>query len=203
MQVHSDRDQFLGFAYVNPHTLIAARIVGRDRAYPLDASLLVHRLRVALALRERLYREPYYRLVFGESDGLPGLVLDRYGDVIVGQIATAGMDRAARRGRSRPSTKVVGAATLVWKNDSGARELEGLAKVVGVHANDEWAAAPDELDVREAGLRLRRAAGRRARRPAGSTIRPPIAQRLRALSCRRARACSTCAATWAPGRSPR
>ena len=58
VQVQSDRDQFLGFAYVNPRTLIAARIVGRDAAYPPDASLLVHRLRVALALRERLYREP-------------------------------------------------------------------------------------------------------------------------------------------------
>src|SRR3954465_7635082 len=52
VQVHSDRDQFLGFAYVNPRTLIAARIVTRDAAYPLDRSLLVHRLRVALALRE-------------------------------------------------------------------------------------------------------------------------------------------------------
>ena len=56
VQVHSDRDQFLGHAYVNPRTLIAARIVGRDAAYPLDPSLLVHRLRVALSLRERLYR---------------------------------------------------------------------------------------------------------------------------------------------------
>src|SRR4051794_38487793 len=93
VQVHSDRDQFLGHAYVNPRTLIAARIVGRDASFPLDASLLVHRLRVALALRERLYREPFYRLVFGESDGLPGLVLDRYGDVIVAQSSTAGMDR--------------------------------------------------------------------------------------------------------------
>ena len=53
VQVHSDRDQFLGFAYVNPRTLIAARIVGRDAAYPLDGGLLVHRLRVALALQKR------------------------------------------------------------------------------------------------------------------------------------------------------
>ena len=53
----------------------------------------MHRLRVALALRERLYREPFYRLVFGESDGLPGLVLDRYGDVLVAQSGTAGIDR--------------------------------------------------------------------------------------------------------------
>jgi 23S rRNA (cytosine1962-C5)-methyltransferase len=150
VQVHSDRDQFLGFAYVNPRTLIAARIVGRDAAYPLDASLLVHRLRVALGLREKLYREPYYRLAFGESDGLPGLVLDRYGDVIVAQSGTAGIDRV--RGEIEAAVaKVVGSKLVVWKNDSSARELEGLAEVVGVRANNEWAAPPDEVSVREQG----------------------------------------------------
>jgi 23S rRNA (cytosine1962-C5)-methyltransferase len=91
-RVVSDRDQFLGHAYVNPHALICARIVGRDAAQPLDRALIEQRLKVALALRERVSRAPYYRLVFGESDQLPGLVLDRYGDVLVGQIATAGME---------------------------------------------------------------------------------------------------------------
>jgi len=150
VQVHSDRDQFLGFAYVNPRTLIAARIVGRDPAYPLDASLLVHRLRVALALRERLYREPFYRLVYGESDGLPGLVVDRYGDVVVAQSGTAGIDRL--RGEIEAAiNKVIGATTLVWKNDSSARELEGLAEVVGVSQGGEWLAAPEEITLREQG----------------------------------------------------
>jgi len=148
VQVVSDRDQFLGFAYVNPRTLIAARIVGRDPAYPLDGSLLVHRLRVALALRERLYREPYYRLVFGESDGLPGLVLDRYGDLVVAQSSTAGIDRL-RAEIEAAVEKVVHAKTLVWKNDSGARELEGLEK--GVSAAGA-AALPAEIQVREQGV---------------------------------------------------
>ena len=148
VQVLSDRDQFLGFAYVNPRTLIAARIIGRDAAYPLDASLIVHRLRVALALRERLYREPYYRLVFGESDGLPGLVLDRYGDVVVAQSGTAGIDRL-RAEVEAAVEKVIHAKTLVWKNDSSARELEGLDKNVTV-AGD--AALPAEISVREQGV---------------------------------------------------
>jgi 23S rRNA (cytosine1962-C5)-methyltransferase len=148
VQVLSDRDQFLGFAYVNPRTLIAARIVGRDPAYPLDGSLLVHRLRVALALRERLYREPYYRLVFGESDGLPGLVLDRYGDLVVAQSGTAGIDRL-RAEIEAAVEKVVQAKTLVWKNDSGARELEGLER--GVSAAGA-AALPTEIQVREQGV---------------------------------------------------
>jgi 23S rRNA (cytosine1962-C5)-methyltransferase len=151
VQVHSDRDQFLGFAYVNPRTLIAARIVGRDADYPLDGSLLVHRLRVALALRERLYREPFYRLVYGESDGLPGLVLDRYGDVVVAQSGTAGIDRLQAEVEAAVA-KVVGVKTLVWKNDSSARDLEGLAKVIGVRGNNEWITAPAEVTVREQGL---------------------------------------------------
>jgi 23S rRNA (cytosine1962-C5)-methyltransferase len=151
VQVLSDRDQFLGFAYVNPRTLIAARIVSRDPAYPLDASLLVHRLRVAQALRERLYAAPFYRLVFGESDGVPGLVLDRYGDVVVAQSGTAGIDRL-RAEVEAAVLKVTDAKTVVWKNDSGARELEGLAPVTGVHVDGEWTPAPAEATVREQGI---------------------------------------------------
>ena len=148
VQVVSDRDQFLGHAYVNPRTLIAARIVGRDPAYPLDASLLVHRLRVALALRERLYREPFYRLVYGESDGLPGLVLDRFGDIVVAQSGTAGIDRL-RADIEAAVTKVMGARVIVWKNDSGARELEGLERSVQAAGEGE---IPAEITVREQGV---------------------------------------------------
>jgi 23S rRNA (cytosine1962-C5)-methyltransferase len=151
VQVHSDRDQFLGIAYVNPRTLIAARIVGRDAAYPLDGGLLTHRLRVALGLRERLYRAPYYRLVFGESDGLPGLVVDRYGDLLVAQSGTAGIDRL-REDVETALIDVTQAKTVVWKNDSGARELEGLEKSVGVWTQGQWATAPAEVTVQEQGI---------------------------------------------------
>src|SRR3982751_1900923 len=83
----------IGIGYVNPASLIAARLVARGLEHAFDRSLIVHRLNVALALRERFYDEPYYRLVFGEADGLPGLTLDRFGDVVVGQTTTAGMER--------------------------------------------------------------------------------------------------------------
>ena len=124
-----DKERFLGYAYVNPHALICARIVGRDPEFAPGKSLIVHRLQVALALRERLYPEPFYRLVYGESDGLPGLVLDRYGDVIVGQIGTAGME-AMKEEVVAALEKVIRPRTVIWKNDSGARELEGLASYV-------------------------------------------------------------------------
>src|SRR6202790_561181 len=126
-RVLSDRDLFLGYAYVNPHALIYARILSRSPVHPPDRSWLEHRLKVALALRERIYAAPYYRVVFGESDGLPGLVLDRYGDVVVGQIATAGME--AWRGEIEAEVRsVLAPHALVWKTDGGARDLEQLRR---------------------------------------------------------------------------
>lgn len=119
------RGKPLGVGYVNPNSLIAARLVSRGLEHALDRSLIVHRLNVALALRERLYAEPYYRLVFGESDGLPGLVLDRFGDVVVGQIATAGMERLKDE-IAAAVVKVLKPRQLWWKNDAAIRTMEHL-----------------------------------------------------------------------------
>jgi 23S rRNA (cytosine1962-C5)-methyltransferase len=149
-RVIGDRDRFLGFAYVNPKALICARILGRDGRFPPGTSLIVHRLRVALALRERLYDIPFYRLVYGESDGLPGLVLDRYCDVMVGQIGTAGME--ARKGEIVEAVaKVIDPRAFVWKNDSGARELEGLPSCVETVLGDP----PQHVWVEENGVRFK------------------------------------------------
>jgi len=149
VRIVSDRDQFLGHAYVNPHALICARIVGRDPEHPLDRSLLAHRLNVALALRERLSREPYYRLVFGESDGLPGLVLDRYGELIVGQIATRGM-QALRTDVEEIVRARLAPRGFFWKNDSGARDLEQL----GSSTEIAFGEVPDDVEVIEGALRF-------------------------------------------------
>jgi 23S rRNA (cytosine1962-C5)-methyltransferase len=76
-----------------------------------------------------LYERPFHRLVYGESDGLPGLVPDRFDDVIVGQIATAGME-ALKPAIEAAVKKVMSPAALLWKNDSGARDLENLPHYV-------------------------------------------------------------------------
>ena len=69
-------EKWLAWAYANPNSLICARIVSRQQEHLLDQSLLVHRIKVALSLRDRLYSQPFYRLLFAESDGIPGLVVD-------------------------------------------------------------------------------------------------------------------------------
>jgi 23S rRNA (cytosine1962-C5)-methyltransferase len=147
LQAHNDR--FLGYAYVNPHALICARIVGRKPGQPIDRELIEHRLRVALALRDRMSHQPYYRLIFGESDGLPGLVLDRYGSLVVGQIATAGME--ALKGEVEAAVRtVLSPSGLFWKNDSGARELEHLPQ----EAHTAFGEVPQEVEVIESGIRF-------------------------------------------------
>ena len=143
-ELRSHRDAFIGFACVNPHALICARILSRDAAQPVDAALIEKRLRAALALRERLSAVPYYRWVFGESDQLPGLVLDRYGDLIVGQIATAGME-ALKTEVESAVRKVVNPRGLFWKNDSSSRDLEQLPRVAEVAFGE----VPAEVELTE------------------------------------------------------
>jgi 23S rRNA (cytosine1962-C5)-methyltransferase len=149
-QLRSYKDAFVGYVCVNPHALICARILSHDAAQPVTEALLEQRLRAALALRTRHCAGPYYRLVFGEADLLPGLVLDRYGDVIVGQIATAGME-ALRASVAAAVRRVLEPAGLLWKNDSSARELEQLPRAVEVAFGN----VPEELTVEELGLSYR------------------------------------------------
>jgi 23S rRNA (cytosine1962-C5)-methyltransferase len=142
------RGQFLGHALANPHALICARIVSREEGRPINRELLVARLRSALALRERYCGGQHYRLVYGESDGLPGLVVDRFGDVLVGQIATLAMEQRTRL-LEDALREVVQPRLIVWKNDTGARDLEGLPQEL--HSGGEL---PQELAVIEAGVHL-------------------------------------------------
>jgi len=123
IQAHNGRA--IGTGYVNPNSLICARLLSRDAEHVPGRSLLVHRLKIALSLRERLYAKPFYRLVFGESDFLPGLVVDRYGEVLVAQITTAGMERM-KADITAALTQVIKPTGIQFRNDAGIRELEGL-----------------------------------------------------------------------------
>jgi 23S rRNA (cytosine1962-C5)-methyltransferase len=147
-QLRSDRDKFLGYAYVNPKTLICARLLTRDAEYPPSKGMFVHRLQIALALRERIYSKPFYRLAYGESDGLPGLVLDRFGDLVVGQIGTAGME-ARKEEIVAAVQQVIKPKSMLWKNDSGAREMEGLDSYV----EPAFGTVPAQVELEENSVR--------------------------------------------------
>ncbi len=142
--------QELGLAFYNPKSLIAARMLTRSPKEPIDAGFFVRRLREAQAYRERtLPGETSYRLCFGESDGLPGLVVDRYGSTFVLQSLSAGIERRL---------DLVGAAleelfkpkSVYLKNDHRSRQLEGLPLECRVLSGAE----PDRAPISEAGLRF-------------------------------------------------
>ena len=129
----------LGVVVLSPQTLVCARLVSRDIQHRLDKSLLVHRLNIALSLRERLFNAPFYRLVHAEGDLLPGLEVDRFGDILVVQITAACME---------PHKDIILEALLqvckptgvLWRNDSNLRDTEGLERYLEVAHGEvpEW-----------------------------------------------------------------
>ena len=149
VNIESAQGKWLGLGYVNPNSLICARVVTRNQGVALDSSLLVHRINVALASRERLYAAPYYRLLFGEADGVPGVVVDRYGDYLAVQITTAGME-TQREALIDALVKVLKPAGIMLRNDSSVRELEGLTRYVEL----AYGSVPERVALDEGGCRF-------------------------------------------------
>jgi 23S rRNA (cytosine1962-C5)-methyltransferase len=116
-----DREgNFVASGYYNPHTLIAVRILTFHGPFHL-----AERLEQALRLREPVCSDGICRLVYGESDGLPGLIVDRYGDTLVAQFLTAGMERM-REQVIGELIRLVQPKRILLRNDSSYRPLEGL-----------------------------------------------------------------------------
>jgi len=121
---------------VTPGSRIFARVLDRDPAAEIGPDWLRARIAMALAHRERLYDAPFYRLIHAEADGLPGVVIDRYGEVAVIQPNAAWADRLAPD-LAKAVAEVTGVATVV-KNAAGrARALEGLDDVSTVLIGSE------------------------------------------------------------------
>jgi 23S rRNA (cytosine1962-C5)-methyltransferase len=121
----------LGVATFNAHPLVSARLLTRDATQKIDRTFLARTLRRALALRERLFPEPFYRLIHAEADGLPGLVVDRFGKALVCQFNTAGM-ALLEADVLAALDQVLAPEIVVLRNDSSARLAEGLSNEVQV-----------------------------------------------------------------------
>ena len=141
-----DKSRFGVFMF-NPHSLIAARLLDRDPDAAIDAAWVFRRLEAAVSLRARICDTAYHRLVHAEADGLPGLIVDRYGDVAVLQANTAGMDRLVPL-ISRALTTLLPLRAVVVRNDSAARGHEGLSADVRLLHGDDATAVVEEGGVR-------------------------------------------------------
>ena len=138
----------LGVAYINPRSLITARLFSRDIDARLNEDWLTKRFQDALALREHLFEKPYYRLVFSEADNVPGLVIDRFGNDLVVQINTAGMEHHQEHIANALLAILPETNSILLRNDSKIREQEGLETYV----KPLYGSPPDEIKLEENGV---------------------------------------------------
>lgn len=118
---------FAGRGYINPQSLITVRLLTRERE-PVDEHFFARRISQSGALRRRLYpEEQAYRVIFGEADGLPGLVIDRYADVYVLQVSTLGMNIRLNEIIGALPLAGIRPRALVLRADTPMAELEGFS----------------------------------------------------------------------------
>ena len=132
--------KFLGTGFYNPHSLISVRLISRKDEEP-DKDFFLKKFREALALREKVYTSyetNAYRLVHGESDGLPGLIVDRFNKAVVLQAFSAGMDVHLPL-ICDALQELLNPAVIIVRNESPLRELEGLTLYKDVVRGDRSA----------------------------------------------------------------
>jgi 23S rRNA (cytosine1962-C5)-methyltransferase len=150
VRVESSEGQFLCWGAFSPSSMIRVRAWTFDEAERVDHAFFKRRIARALALRARLpIASDGVRLVHGEADGLPGLIVDRYGEVLSAQFLSAGMERW-RDALADILLAATGCTRLYERSDSGVRALEGLEPRAGWLRGD----GPTELVIREHGWRL-------------------------------------------------
>ncbi len=141
---------FMGCGYYSPHSLIAFRLLTRNREDIDSVDFYEGRIRASLAHRKGIY--PGFstlRVVYGESDFLPGLVVDKYGDYLSLQILSAGMEKR-RDLLVEALQRIFSPVGIIARNDVAVRTLEGLGETVEVLAGD----IPEAVEMEENGLRF-------------------------------------------------
>jgi 23S rRNA (cytosine1962-C5)-methyltransferase len=143
VQLLDDRAQPLGTGYYNGKVQLACRVLSSNPHEPINEAWFAWRFKQAMAKREATIGQPFYRLIHAEADGLPGLVVDRFGEYLSIQVATAGMERL--KPLWLPALKsLLAPGAIVWRNDIAQRKLEGLPQQVEVEGE-----LPELIELKE------------------------------------------------------
>ncbi len=129
VNIFDHQNKTIGTGYINPNSLISVRLLQREINATIDDTFFIERFKSALTLRERLFKQPFYRIVYGDSDNIPGLIIDRFNDVLVVQANTAGIELLLPVIKQALITLLKPTAILL-RNDSNARKLENLPDYV-------------------------------------------------------------------------
>ena len=126
--IYNNKETFCAIGYINPYSLIAIRILSFEYK-DIDLDFFINKIKTALELRNKFYNKPYYRLVYGESDSLPGLIIDRFDNSFVLQTNTYGME-LLKKYIEQALIEIFGQVNMIYKNDSDSRKLEDLELTV-------------------------------------------------------------------------
>ncbi|MBM3580229.1 MAG: class I SAM-dependent rRNA methyltransferase, partial [Alphaproteobacteria bacterium] len=149
VEVKIRKDESFAIAYFNPHSLIAARIITYKTTEQIDENFFLQRLTDAKNLREKFFTKPFYRLIHSEADFLPGLVIDRFGDVLSCQISTAGMEKLSPILISALE-KIFPNSAIIFRNDIETRKLEGLVPTTKIIKGE----IADQIEIEENGIKF-------------------------------------------------
>ena len=147
VNVRGEDGRAFGTGYFNPKSLIAIRLFADDCDVVIDADFFAARITRAVALRAAVYDKPYYRLFHAEGDGVPGLVIDRFGDTVTVQIGTAGMERQITA-ITMALDATIKPKTIILRADAPSRALEGLDSYVKIVKGEGHRIAVEENGVR-------------------------------------------------------
>jgi 23S rRNA (cytosine1962-C5)-methyltransferase len=147
INVRGEDGRSFGTGYFNPRSLIAVRLLAEECDVAVDADFFAARITSALALRSRLYDRPFYRLLHAEGDHLPGLVVDRFDDVVTVQTGTAGMEKQLDA-ILKALDQTIKPKTVILRNDAPSRTLEGLEAYTRTAKGEGARIAVEENGVR-------------------------------------------------------
>lgn len=147
--IKNSQNKNLGVGYINPHTLLCARLLTRDTNQTIDCDFFITKIQQALLLRQMCFAKPFYRVIFSESDYLSGLVVDRFGDVLVAQFNTFGMENL-KDFILEALVEVLKPKAIWLRNNSSIRVTETLPSYVEL----AYGSSDDSIEFEENNIRF-------------------------------------------------
>jgi len=147
--IKNSQNKHLGLGYINPHTLLCARLLTRDTNQIIDRDFFITKIEQALLLRQMCFAKPFYRLIFSESDYLSGLVVDRFDDVLVAQFNTFGMENL-KDVILEALVEVLKPKAIWLRNNSSIRATETLPSYVEL----VYGSSDDAIELEENNIRF-------------------------------------------------
>ncbi|MDR1057634.1 MAG: class I SAM-dependent rRNA methyltransferase [Coxiellaceae bacterium] len=147
IEIRTPNNKFLASGYINPQTLLCVRLLTTNPREKINSDFFISRIKQALELRAICFTKPFYRLIFGESDQLPGFIVDRFNKILVVQLNTAGAEKL-KEIIVEALNQVIKPEAILLRNDSSIRKTENLPNYIEI----AYGQVPEQIILEENGI---------------------------------------------------